>query len=325
MRRLLDELESEDGKSSAALPSPLAAGAICEPVLCNDEGKSVLEELLGMCSELQEGQARLQAVHGKTKVMQAQVTKYVEQRLRDHNEDLENRIAQEVRKQMDVFMAFAAQAPPSTLLASQSQHVETMPRMNSCVPGPVVALSRSNSVLSEQQEDHLDQDLLVQQPTDDSIRQQLVAIEQRLEAAITTAELAAPSLLDMSRCEASVAALLVSRSAGNASRFRTIRTCSGSSPRHRGGLPDDLPASPPVQLWCGEGGEQCQKSVTSSPSPRSTADKTSPRWQLQRKASGSQSLADILEHRRRTCEGLPPPSPDDSPVNREQGPEAGEV
>mmetsp|Transcript_81738 Transcript_81738/g.157870 ORF Transcript_81738/g.157870 Transcript_81738/m.157870 type:complete len:396 (-) Transcript_81738:31-1218(-) len=313
MRRLLDELDNDGVKSQAAMPPPLAAGSTCEPVLSNDVGKGVLEELQGMLSELQEGQARLQAVHGKTKIMQVQVTEYVEQRLREHSELWENRIAQEVRQQVGG-LAVALQkqerhvegyAMPSASLASQA---EKMQRMNGCSSqsGTLPAIPQTNAVASEQHEDHLEQD---------GFRQQLVAIEQRLEAAVATAELAVPSLLDLSRCEASVSALLSTRSSGNASQVRNLLPGSPVFPQHHtspepntataaeataAAAEDGLPVAP----WS-EGDEQHHKSGTTS--PRLVAHGTSPRWQLHRKASGTQSLADILEYRRRTCEGLPPP------------------
>lgn len=310
MRRLLDELDSDGGKSQAAMLQPVVAGGSCEPVLSNDDGKSVLEDLQGMLTELQEGQARLQAVHGKTKVMQAQVTEYVEQRLREHTELWEDRIAQEVGKQLADWAAALQQQEGSCALnasaftppASQGQNTEAIQCMNICssMPSTLASPEAPNLAASEDQEDHSEQDLL-QQEFQDGICQQLVAIEQRLEAAVATAELAAPSLLDMSRCEASVTALLSTRTSGSASQARTLKTCSRLFPQRR----TSPEPSSPVPSWS-EGGEQHQKCGATS--PRLGADKTSPRWQLQRKTSGSQSLADILEHRRRTCEGLPPPS-----------------
>jgi len=211
----LDELDDDCGKRQAAIPPPLAAGGSCEPFLSSDEGKRVLEDLEGMLFELQEGQARLQAVHNKTKIMQTRVIEYVEQRLREHSERLENKIAQEVRRQLGVLLG---------------ENVETMSRMNSCstLPSTVAGLLPSTyTVASEQQEDHLEQDLLMQKEMGDELCLPLVAIEQQIDAAAKTAELAEPALLvDLSQCEASVTAFLSARSGGDASHVSTSRKCS---------------------------------------------------------------------------------------------------
>merc|ERR1719410_3383526 len=65
-RRVLGEVDGDCGYSQATQPLQLAAG---EPSLCRDKGKRVLEQLQGMLCELQEGQARVEAVHDKTKIM----------------------------------------------------------------------------------------------------------------------------------------------------------------------------------------------------------------------------------------------------------------
>jgi len=186
----------------------------------------------------QEGKAKLQAVQYERKIIQAQVTEYVEQRLHELNECWENRIAQKVQKQMDTFAValqkyeglFAADASPSTRMAS----TPTTPCMNNCVslPDTVDTLPPTNMVAPEQQEDHLEQDLLMQQATEDGIRQQLVVIEQRLKATVKT-EFAAPPLLDLPQYEARVAAMLSARSSRNASQVSTPRTCLQFSPQRR--------------------------------------------------------------------------------------------
>jgi len=250
IRRLFHELEGDSGESLTAIPEPLAAGGNCEPFLINDMGKSVLEELQGILSELQKNGAKLQAVQNGTTTVQAHVTKYVEQRLREHNKLLENRITQEVRKQLGV-LAVSLQkkggpipdALPSTLLVSQCQNIETKSHRNSCssLPGTLAELPPRNTVESEQQDDHL----LMQQAMEigiGAIEQQLKVgigvIEQQLEAAVAEAEfaeaeLAIPSLLDLSRCETKDAALLSSQASGNAAQVCTLRTCSLFYPQRR--------------------------------------------------------------------------------------------
>jgi len=215
-------------------------------------------------------------------------------------------------------------------LGPQDQKAERKQRMNNCksLPGDLAALPPTNTVASQQHEDHFEKkcqekDLLLHEAKDDEIHQQLVAIGQRLDAAVATAELAAPALLDLSRCEASVTALLSARSSPNALQLRALRSSPRFAPQRRAlpepGSPGGLPIPATILLTgSSEGSEQCQKSASTSTG--STADKTSPRWQLQCKASATQSLADILEQRRRSCEGLPPPPPEivpDSPGVRE--------
>jgi len=339
VERLLDQLDG-DGTSKAAISPPLTAGGNCEPFFINDECKSVLNELQGMSEQ---NKAKLQAVHDETKTMQARITEYVEQRLREHDELWENRIAQEVRKQVDNLSVavqkqegpFAADALPSTLLASQGQSIETTPRMHSCsslpgilaalpstlfpfrgqsiettpgmhscssLPGILAALPPTNTVASEQQKDHLEQDLVMQQAMQlVATEQQLEAIEKRLVAAAAKTEREARFTSLVSSSWSSVDTLQVSG----------LSTCSQFSPECR--------TSP--EQWKQQLQQPQQKAFQSHLSVSGASSITSeplptPDWQQTRhrvdgncsKRYPGQSLADILEYQRRICEGLPPPS-----------------
>jgi len=257
----VDQLDDHFGKSLIAIPSPFAAGDSCKPSLVEDMGKSILEEMQGIVSELQECKESLQAVQDETKVMQATVTNYVGQRLREHNERWENRIACEVQKQLGVLEMVlqkqegpCADALPSTFLDFQGQNVETMSCMKSCskLPSTLTELPPPNTVELEQQDDRLQPDLLMQQAMEIGID----AFEQRLDAAVAKAELAeamlaTPSVPDLPLCETRDSALLSAQSSGNASQLSRNGSCHKRHP--------------------------C-------------------------------SLFDILEYRRRTCEGLPLPA-----------------
>jgi len=292
-RRLLDGLDG-DGKSKAAIPPPLDAVGSCKPVLSNDKNGSVFKESQGMLSE--EGTAKLQAVYEETNVMQAKVTRYVEQRLREHDQLWENRIAQEVRKQLSVWSValqkqegpFAADALPSALLTSQGRSSETIPCMNRSKSLPCTpAALPPNNVASEQQEDPPEQDLVMQQAV------QLVATEQRLEAIEQRLEAAA--------AKASI----------NASHVGTLRLCSQfspkchTSPEQRKQQMQQLPQKA-LQSHLGvRGASGITREALPAPDRQQSRHRQDGR--CSKRCSG-RSLSDILEYRRRACEGLPPSS-----------------
>jgi len=326
-RRLLDELDGDCGESLTAI----AAGGSGEGFLINDMSMRVFQELQGILFELHEEATKLRTVHDETKHMQSQVTKYVEQRLHEHKELLENSTTHEVRTQLchatrhllpDVPLQKQGDpfpdALPSTSLVSQAQNIETLSRMKSCssLPGTLAELPPTNTVDSEQHEEHFKRDLLMQQ----TMEIDTWAIEQLLEAAVAEAELAeaelaedelaedglaAPSLLDLPRCETKDAAGLSTQSSRNAS---TLRTCSlSSSQRRTSSAQQQRQLQQKVfQSHLGVRGRAVSKE--SRYQPILAADKASPRGQRPQKIFGTQSLADILEYRRQTCEGPAPPS-----------------